>query len=656
MVMGGGGFGFGGGGGFGNANAANRNSGLPFGGIPTELQAGVDEILKREPRHEKAAFDFSMEGSARELRQLTLWRLLSEHPGLLWWSAVLVVVVAITSQASPMLIEYAINNGMLPQHHSVHVVVVASIAYGVITLISAVAQRSQGRASARLASRVMHELRIRVFRHLQRLSLDFFTEEKAGVIMTRMTSDIENLQQLLQMGLSQFALQGLTMVVITIFLFTMNAYLAFITVVLVIPPLAAMSLWFHRASERGYDRVRDGIAGVMTHLSESLQGIRVVTTHNRQVHNAIEHRNIVGEYRDANVYTGQVNAIYGPGSQLIGYLGQAILLAIGGTMVLHHQLSIGALVAFFLYVGRFFQPIQLLVQQYNSLQQSQSSILKLRTLLETEPGVRDRPDAPEMPPIEGAIEFEHVDFGYAEHRLVLHDVELQIRPGEKVALVGPTGGGKSTIAKLITRFYDPTAGVVRLDGVDLREVQQRSVRAQLGVVPQEPFLFAGTIRDNLLFAREGITDEELIVAVERVGLAPMIERLPEGLDTFVHERGQSLSTGERQLLALCRAFLANPRVLILDEATSSLDLQSEGAVERALDVVLENRTAILIAHRLSTAERADRVVVIQGGRIVEEGSHDQLISDGGRYARMFATWEDTGESPADRSDDDDETR
>ena len=301
MVMGGGGFGFGGGGGFGNANAANRDSGLPFGGIPTELQAGVDEILKREPRHEKAAFDFSMEGSARELRQLTLWRLLSEHPGLLWWSAVLVVVVAITSQASPMLIEYAINNGMLPQHHSVHVVVVASIAYGVITLISAVAQRSQGRASARLASRVMHELRIRVFRHLQRLSLDFFTEEKAGVIMTRMTSDIENLQQLLQMGLSQFALQGLTMVVITIFLFTMNAYLAFITVVLVIPPLAAMSLWFHRASERGYDRVRDGIAGVMTHLSESLQGIRVVTTHNRQVHNAIEHRNIVGEYRDANV-------------------------------------------------------------------------------------------------------------------------------------------------------------------------------------------------------------------------------------------------------------------------------------------------------------------------------------------------------------------
>ncbi|HWE71281.1 MAG TPA: ABC transporter ATP-binding protein, partial [Acidimicrobiales bacterium] len=405
-----------------------------------------------------------------------------------------------------------------------------------------------------------------------------------------------------------------------------------------VPALVVASIWFKRASERGYDRVRDGIANVLADLSESLHGVRIVTAHNRQRQNVVHHRNVVGDYRDANIYTAHVNAIYGPGTQLLGVLAQGALLAIGGTMVVHHTLSIGALVAFFLYLNRFFQPIQLLVQQYNTYQQGQASVIKLRALSDTEPTVREAPDAIDLPHIQGEIVFDHVSFGYDPGVEVISDVDIRIQPGETVAFVGPTGAGKSTLAKLVTRFYDPTSGRVLIDGYDLRDVTMKSLRRQLGVVPQEPFLFAGTIGENIAFARPDASEAEIYEAVRAVGLEEVIDRVPDGVDTVVHERGQTLSSGERQLLALARAFLAHPRVLVLDEATSNLDLQSETKIEAALDVLLENRTAILIAHRLSTAMRADRIVVVDDGRIVEVGSHEELLDHGGRYADMYATW------------------
>jgi ATP-binding cassette subfamily B protein len=624
----------------GGGSPGSPQAGLPFGGIPHELQHGVDLLLEEEPERGESDVVFTQLPTDREKKRLSIWSLLMEYPGMCALAALLVATISLATQLGPSLVSYAINHGLTPPHYDFGVVVAMAALYLVAVVVSAAAQWGQARVTGRLASWVMNDLRLTVFRHLQRLSLDFFTEEKAGVLMSRMTSDIENLQQLLQDGLAQFAVQGLTMVVITVILFATNWKLAAITVFGVLPPLLVMSIWFRRASERGYDRVRDGIALVLADLSESLQGVRIVTAHNRQRYNVETHRDIVGDYRDANNYTGRINAVYGPGSQLISVFGQLLILAIGGAMYLHHpqEINLGQLTAFFLYVNRFFSPIQLLVQQYNAFQQGHASILKLRTLLETEPSVSQSPDAVELPPIRGEIRFDHVSFGYDPAIPVLHDVDLTIEPGETVAFVGATGAGKSTMAKLVTRFYDPVDGRVLIDGYDLKAVTLESLRSQLGVVPQEPFLFAGTIRDNLSFARPDAPDDEVWHAVHQVGLDELVHRLPYGLDTPVHERGQSLSSGERQLIALGRAFMAEPRVLVLDEATSNLDLKSETLVEGALDVLLEGRTAVLIAHRLSTAMRADRIVVVGDGRLLEVGSHDELVALGGHYAEMYETW------------------
>jgi ATP-binding cassette subfamily B protein len=307
-------------------------------------------------------------------------------------------------------------------------------------------------------------------------------------------------------------------------------------------------------------------------------------------------------------------------------------------MVLRHTLTVGELTAFVLYVNAFFQPVQQLVALYTQYQQAKAAVGKIRGLLATAPSVAPSPSAIDLPPVRGEIVFDDVTFGYLPDHPVIEHVDLRIAPGETVACVGPTGAGKSTMAKLVTRFYDPTAGTIRIDGYDLRDVTLASLRRQIGVVPQEPFLFAGTLRDNIAFARPAAGDDEVWAAVDAVGLRELVERSPDGLNTELHERGQSVSSGERQLLALARAFLAEPRVVVLDEATSNLDLASELRVEAALDALLEGRTAILVAHRLSTAMRADRIIVVDDHRILETGSHAELVAAGGAYAAMFETW------------------
>jgi ATP-binding cassette subfamily B protein len=625
-----------GGGGFGgpSATASSAAAGLPFAGVPEELAERAERILASEPEH--LAPDVTFTQIATDRRPFSLRLLLDGHRAGVALAIALVIVETLAGQAGPLLTKIGIDQGI--GAGSTSVLVTVSIIYVVSILVTIAAGAARVAWTGRLGEDLLFDLRVRVFAHLQRLSVDYYTDEKAGRLITRMTSDIEALSQLFQDGLVNLAVQGLTMVIVTVIMFLISPTLAVVTVVVVVPAMAVLTLWFRSASDKGYALVRERIAEVLADLSESLSGIRIIAAFNRRHHNVVRHRSIVGGYRDANVATARVNAIYGPSTDFVGALGQIAVLGLGGRMVLDGTLTIGALTAFVLYLTAFFAPIQQLVQLYSTYQSGQAAVTKLRELLATEPSVTDAADAVELPPIEGAIELRDVTFGYDPQSPVLCDVSVRIAPGETFALVGATGAGKSTIAKLVTRFYDPLEGRVLIDGHDVRRVTLASLRRQVGVVPQEPFLFAGTVRDNVAFARPDADDAEVMAACEAVGLGDLVARLDGGLDAVVHERGSSLSSGERQLLALARAFLARPRVLVLDEATSSLDLKSEALIERALDVVLDGRTAIVIAHRLATAMRADRIAVVDDGRIIELGSHDELVALDGRYAALYATW------------------
>jgi ATP-binding cassette, subfamily B, bacterial len=642
MTMFGGGFGGpnsmagGGRGGRGGLGLNKSPEGLAFAGIPPELLEGVEKLEAIEAKKPLVTEPQHVDMSAPSGKPLSLTGMVLGRWRLFTMACFALLLETVLLQAGPLLIQIGIDRGIVPGDRSV--LVLTGIGFVVAVAASWVASSARMRQTGKLAADAVRDLRVRVFAHLQRLSLNYFTAEKAGVIMTRMTSDVEAVQSLISDGLAQFVIQGLTMVVVTVVLFSYNVELALITLLLVVPALTVASLWFRKAADVGYRRQRDAIAEMYSDLSESIYGVRVVTAYHRQDRNVAAHRKVVGHYRDANNFTGHISAVYGPGTSVIGLIGMAVLLLIGGRMVLRGDLSVGELTAFVLYLNAFFAPVQQLVQLYTSYQQGRSAVAKLRDLLATPPSVAEKPDAATLPPVQGEIVFERVDFGYVPGRPVLRGVDMRIAPGETVACVGPTGAGKSTIAKLVNRFYDPDGGRILIDGHDLRDVTLGSLRRQIGVVPQEPFLFAGSIRENVAFARPDATETEIWAAIDAVGLRELVERTPDGLDVQLHERGQSVSSGQRQLLALARAFLAEPRVVVLDEATSNLDLQSELRVERALDRLLEGRTALLIAHRLSTAMRADRIVVVDEHGIVETGSHAELIALDGRYAEMHATW------------------
>ena len=636
MAWSAGGFGHGGHGGHGGFGRPPQSaSGLPFGGIPPEMLPGVRRLLEAEPEHPAPEVRFTHHVPPDQ-KGFSLARLLRPH----WWAlavgVALVAVETVSLQVGPQLTQRAIDRGMLRGDFGV--VLSMGLLYLAAVVVNGLAGMGRVAWSGRLGQKLMYRVRLRVFAHLQRLSLDFFTEEKTGRIMTRMTSDIDALAELLQDGIVNLLVQGLTLVYVLVVLFSMNVQLALVVALAVVPVMTLLTLWFRSSSEASYRAVRERIADAMADLQESLSGIRIVAAYNRQRYNEVNHRNIVGDLRTANEDAARAAALYGPGSDAIGILGTATVLLLGGRMVLQGTLGLGELVAFVLYLSAVFAPVQQLVQLYNTYQSGQAAVVKLRDLLDTEPSVPESPDAVELPPVRGEVTFCDLGFEYLPGQPVLHQVNLHVPAGRTFALVGTTGAGKSTLAKLIPRLYDPTTGRVLVDGHDVREVSIESLRRQVALVPQEPFLFAGTIRDNIGFARPGATDEEILAACAAVGLDRLLDRLPESLDTPVAERGASLSSGERQLLALARAFLASPRVLILDEATSSLDLRSEAVVERALDNLLPGRTAVIIAHRLATALRADCIAVVDHGGIAELGSHSELLERGGIYAGMYRTW------------------
>ena len=555
---------------------ANADAGLPFADVPGDLAGQVEAVLEHEPNHPDPVIDFSH--SRWDRRPFGLRTFLRPHVGGLAIAIMLVIVETSLLHLGPLLVQLGIDRGVLAKDTDV-LVTLALVFVGSVVL-AALATALRTAFTGRIGERLVYELRVRVFSHFQRQSLGFFTAERSGVLMTRMTSDIAALTVLFQEGLLQF--------------------------------------------------------------------VRLITAFNRRRHNTVRHHNIVGAHLDANLTTSRAQALYGPGTEAFGIISQAVILLVGGRMVLRNELSLGEMVAFLLFLTSFFAPIQTLVQLFNQYQQGSAAITKLRGVLATEPTVPEQTHAHDLPPVEGHLVLDSVTFGYDPDHLVLREVDLEVAPGEVLAVVGPTGAGKSTVAKLVTRFYDPDFGHVRLDGHDLRDVTLESLRRQVGVVPQEPFLFNGSIRQNVAFARPDAGEDEVWAACTAVGLDRLLDRLPAGIDSPVHERGASLSAGERQLLALARVFLAKPRMLVLDEATSNLDLLSEAVIERALDTVLEGRTAVIIAHRLATVLRADRIAVVDGGRIAEIGSHAELVALGGQYAAMHRTWvaQTTAETPS----------
>ena len=621
----------------------SKEASLPFAGIPPEMLDKTNALIEKEPDFSDIEIKFSHKSPSS--KTFTLWSFLSPYKFRFIFALVLVAMTEMLLLVGPYLVQVAIDKAIVPKDFSV-LMTVAMVWAGSLFLaviISGIRIRFLGR----LGQLLMYDLRVRVFSHLQRLSVDFFTEEKAGRLLTRMTSDIEALSNLLQTGLVNLVAQLLALFFILILLFSFNLQLTLILLVFSAPVMFGFTLWFSRTSERGYEVVRNRIADVLADLQESLSGMRLVISFNRMKHNVINHRNIVGDYRDANNYTSKIQAAYRSGTQFIT-TGTSLLIFTAGFFILKDvnpslspegTFTVGSLVAFNVLVGRFFIPINELSGLYNEFQSGNAAVKKLADLLGTEPSVKESENAFNLKDLKGDIRFNDVSFSYEKDLTVLKNISLHIEAGKTISFVGPTGAGKSTIAKLICRFYDPTSGSITLDNINLKDISLQSLHRQLGIVPQEPFLFHGTIKENILFARPDATDEEVVEACKAVGIEDMIKRLPEGLETHCHERGSSLSSCERQILALARAFLSKPRVLILDEATSNIDQQNEAKIEKALDKLLEGRTAIIIAHRLATTRRADVIVVVDEQKIVEMGSHEELIKKKGSYFQMYQTWE-----------------
>jgi ATP-binding cassette, subfamily B, bacterial len=552
--------------------------------------------------------------------------------------------------APPYLLGKAIDSGIRAGDVAALDWIVGAFVFA--TVLYAIATYWESYLVGWVGTRALQDLRERIFSHLQSMSIGFFTRRSPGVLISRMTNDVEALNQLVTNGLVTIFSSTLTLVGVVVIMLFLDVKLALITFV-TFPLLAVASVVFRIVSAGTYRATRERIAAVTAYLQETVSGVRVVRSFGQEPRHVAAMTALNEENRDVNMKTVYLNASYFPAVELLAAVGTAVILLYGGSQAIEGALEVGVVVAFVGYLTRFFEPIQELSQLYTTYQQGMAALDKIFDLLYTAPDMVDAPGAIDPGTLRGEIELDGVWFSYAEQTAAedgaaadddiwaLRDVDLHVPPGQTLALVGATGAGKSTFAKLVARFYDPQKGIVRVDGHDLRGVRQQALRRQLGIVPQEGFLFSGSVRENVAFGRPEASEEEIEAAIAAVGATEFVARLPRGLDTEVGERGIQLSAGQRQLVAFARALLAEPRILILDEATSNVDVRTEKTIERGLERLLHGRTAIVIAHRLSTIRRAGKIVVLEHGQIAEQGIHDDLINADGPYAKLYGAWSES---------------
>ena len=549
--------------------------------------------------------------------------------------------------APPLLAKLAIDEGI--EKHDERILVIAVVAFLAAAVISWAMEYVQTYLVGWIGQRALQDLRIRIFAHLQSLPIGFYESRPAGVLISRITNDVEALDTLVTDSVVTLFQSGLTLLGTLVILLILDVKLALLTF-LVLLPMAAGSVWFRISSTSAFRRTRETIGALTAYLQETLSGIRVVRSFGQEPRHRRQFAALNSDNREVNMTTVRLNAAYFPAVELLSGLAVAAIVLYGGDQAITGAITAGTIVAFIAALANLFEPIQQLSQLYTTYQAGMAALEKIFQLLDEKPDLTDRDDAIELPRLRGEIAFDDVSFAYGAREkaasgeqpaptFALEHVSLDIPPGQTVALVGATGAGKSTMVKLVARFYDPTSGRVLVDGHDLRDVSSASLRSQMGIVPQEAYLFSGTVAENIAFGRPEATPEEVRSAASAVGADEFIAGLPHGYDTEIGERGAQLSAGQRQLLAFARALIADPRILILDEATSSVDLHTEARIQSALRRLLAGRTAIVIAHRLSTIQRAGKIVVLEHGRIAEQGTHEELIEAGAHYAQMHSDWE-----------------
>ena len=572
---------------------------------------------------------------AQTRRRLTaLYRLARPYKARTALAVLSLLCATAVALAPPYLVGRTVDEVKRGDTSELGLFVVAFIAAGALGIVFSYAQTY---FTGWTGERMLADLRNLLFRHLQRLSLGFYERNRAGVIISRLTNDVEALDQLVTDGVTSLVQNTLTLVGTAVILFLLDWRLALATLT-VMPAMAVATALFRKRSGRAYRRVRETLGTVTATLAEDIAGMRVLQSFTREPAARANFRAVSDKYRSSNMSTVVLSGVYFPVVDFLSASATAVVLGYGGWLSFHGHISVGVVVAFLGYITNFFDPVQQLSQLYNTFLAAVAALDKITDLLEEEPEVVDADDPVDLEHAAGAVAFQDVRFAYGRGPEVLHGLDLEVPAGTTVALVGHTGAGKSTIAKLLARFYDPTEGRITIDGVDLRRVSQESLRRQLGIVPQEGFLFAGTVAENIAFGRPEAERDEIVAAARAVGADEFVARLEHGYDTQLGERGSRLSLGQRQLVAFARALLADPRILILDEATSSVDIGTERKIERALRRLLHGRSAFIIAHRLSTIRDADLIVVLEHGRVVEQGSHDELMAERGLYTSLYGDW------------------